>query len=129
MRHVDTHVQLDRLTSLAKVLCHSIIIMHSPLGKQMLVEARERKWWIQNGSPLWVHVGNFVEAAIDFGWVCVTFQEHLHLKSVVTHPTLSGQRIFPKMLNTCSTGAEEAASAIDFLASLESAWNCASVVF
>ena len=38
MRHVDSHVQFDRLTSLAKVLCHS------PLGKQMLIEARERKW-------------------------------------------------------------------------------------
>ena len=34
---MDLHVQLDRLTSLAKVLCHS------PLGKQMLIEARERK--------------------------------------------------------------------------------------
>ena len=45
MRHVDLHVQLDRLTSLAKVLCHS------PLWKQMLIEARERKWWIQDGSP------------------------------------------------------------------------------
>ena len=29
---------------------------------------------------------------------------------------LSGQRIFPKMLNTCSTGAEEAASTKYFLA-------------
>ena len=65
-------MQLDRLTSLAKVLCHSIIIMHSPLGKQMLVEARERKWRIQNGSPPYeCMLGNFVEAAIDFGWVCV----------------------------------------------------------
>ena len=54
MRHVDLHVQLERLTSLAKVLCHS---MHSPLGKQMLIEARERKWQIQDGSPLWVHAG------------------------------------------------------------------------
>ena len=65
MRHVDLHVQLDRLTSLAKVLCHS------PLGKQMLIEARERKWRIQDGSPLWVILGNFVEATIDFGWVWV----------------------------------------------------------
>ena len=52
MSHVDLHVQFDRLTSLAKVLCHSIIIMRSPLAKQMLVEARERKWQIKNGSPL-----------------------------------------------------------------------------
>ena len=37
MRHVDLHVQLDRLTSLAKVLCHS------PLGKKILIEAREKK--------------------------------------------------------------------------------------
>ena len=51
MRHVDLHVQLDRLTWLAKVLCRS------PLGKQMLIEARERKWWIQDGSPLWGHAG------------------------------------------------------------------------
>ena len=51
MRHVDLHVQLDRLTSLVKVLCHS------PLGKQMLIEARERKWQIQDGSPLWGHTG------------------------------------------------------------------------
>ena len=57
MRYVDLHVQLDRLASLAKVLCPSIIIIHSPLGKQMLVEARERKWRIQNGSPLWAHAG------------------------------------------------------------------------
>ena len=51
MRHVDLHVQLDRLTSLAKVLCHS------PLGKQMLIEARERKWRIQDAAPLWGHAG------------------------------------------------------------------------
>ena len=57
MRHVDLHVQLDRLTLLAKDLRHAIIIMHSPLGKQMLVEARERKWRIQDGRPLWVHAG------------------------------------------------------------------------
>ena len=46
MRHVDLHMQLDRLNSLAKVLCHSIIIMQTQVGKQMLVEAKERKWWI-----------------------------------------------------------------------------------
>ena len=34
MRHVDLHVQLDRLTSLAKVLCHS---MHSPVGNKCLL--------------------------------------------------------------------------------------------
>ena len=54
MRHVDLHVQLDSLTSIAKVLCHS---MRSPLVKQMLIEARERQWWIQDGSPLWGHAG------------------------------------------------------------------------
>ena len=47
MRHVDSHVQLDRLTSLAKVLCHS------PLGKQMLIKARERKWQPPMGA-CWV---------------------------------------------------------------------------
>ena len=64
-------MQLDRLTSLAKVLCHSIIIMHSPLGKQMLVEARERKCGFKMAAPYGCMLGNFVEAAIDFGWVCV----------------------------------------------------------
>ena len=61
--------------------------------------------------------------------VTFTFQEHLRLKSVVTHPCSSGRRIFPKMLNTCSTGAEETASAKYFLARLESAWKWASAVF
>ena len=44
-------MQLDRLTSLAKVLCHSIIIMHSPLGKQMLVEAREKNGGFKMAAP------------------------------------------------------------------------------
>ena len=43
--------------------------------------------------------------------------------------SLSGQRIFPKMLNTCSTRAEEAVSAKDFLARLESAGKWVSAVF
>ena len=65
MRHVDLHVQLDRLTLLVKVLCHS------PLGKQMLIEARERKWQFKMAAPYGGMLGNFVETAIDFGWVWV----------------------------------------------------------
>ena len=41
---------------------------------------------------------------------------------------LLGWSIFLKMLNTCSTGAEESASAKYFLARLESAWKWASAV-
>ena len=52
--------------------------------------------------------------------VTVTFQEHLLLTwSLIL--ALSDQRIFPEMLNTCFTVAEEAASAKCFLAGLESA--------
>ena len=61
-------LQLDRLTSLAKVLCHS---MHSPLGKQMLIEAREGNGGFKMAAPYGGMLGNFVEAAIDFEWVCV----------------------------------------------------------
>ena len=66
-------MQLDRLTSLAKVLCHSIIIiMHSPLGKQMLVgNLGKENGGFKMAAPYGCMLGNFVEATIDFGWVCV----------------------------------------------------------
>ena len=53
-------------------------------------------------------------------------QERLRLKSASLSLTLSGQRIFPKMLNTCSHGA---VSAKYFLASLESTGKFAPAVF
>ena len=46
---------------------------------------------------------------------------NLHLKSVVTHELSQAGESFLKMLNTCSVGAEEAASAKYLLARLESA--------
>ena len=55
---------------------------------------------------------------------------HLHLNSVITHEPLRSQAgDFPKMLNTSSTRAEEAVSAKDFLARLESAGKWVSAVF
>ena len=45
------------------------------------------------------------------------------------HSSLLSQAGESSLLNTCSSGAEEAASAKYFLASLESAWNWASAVF
>ena len=74
-------------------------------------------WVISRKPPL--ILGGYV---LHFRNICISKAWSLIL-------ALSGQRIFPKMLNTCSTGAEEAASAKYLLAGLESAFNCASAVF